>query len=68
MEKLCKDTPKPFFNYLKYVKNLTFTEQPNYDSLKKMFVYFLKAHKENIDNNFDWYKVVQNLDELDDDN
>lgn len=33
-----------------------------------MFVDFLKAHKVNIDNNFDWYKVVKNLDELDDDN
>lgn len=52
---------------MKYVKNLTFTEHPNYDYLKKLFVDFLKVHNHTIDNNFDWYKIVSSLDELDDD-
>jgi serine/threonine protein kinase len=36
-EVLCKDMPKEFVIFLKYVRNLDFDEKPHYSALKKMF-------------------------------
>lgn len=36
-EELCKDMPKEFCVYLKYVRSLDFDEKPHYTSLKRMF-------------------------------
>ena len=37
-EILCKDLPKEFAQYLRYVKNLKFEEEPNYAYLRNLFV------------------------------
>ena len=37
-EKLCSNLPKEFSDYLRYVKNLKFEEDPNYGYLKNLFV------------------------------
>ena len=37
-EILCKDLPKEFAEYLRYVKNLKFEKEPNYAYLRSLFV------------------------------
>lgn len=37
-EELCKNMPKEFCVYLKYVRNMDFDEKPHYSALRKMFV------------------------------
>jgi len=37
-EELCKDMPKEFCVYLKYVRSMDFDEKPHYSALKRMFV------------------------------
>lgn len=37
VEELCKDMPKEFIIFLKYIRNLDFDEKPHYSALKKMF-------------------------------
>jgi serine/threonine protein kinase len=41
-ESLCKDMPREFLIYLKYVKTLDFDEKPHYTSLKNMFAKLLE--------------------------
>eukprot|EP00493_Phyllostaurus_siculus_P021640 UN21968 len=35
-EKLCKDLPEEFINFLNYVRKLEFTQEPDYKFLKKL--------------------------------
>ena len=37
-EKLCRDLPKEMAEYMRYVKNLKFEEEPNYAYLRNLFV------------------------------
>jgi serine/threonine protein kinase len=37
-EELCKDMPKEFCVYLKYVRTMDFDEKPHYSALKRMFI------------------------------
>uniref|UniRef100_A0A6C0H6J0 Protein kinase domain-containing protein n=1 Tax=viral metagenome TaxID=1070528 RepID=A0A6C0H6J0_9ZZZZ len=37
-EELCKNMPKEFCVFLKYVRNMDFDEKPHYSALRKMFV------------------------------
>ena len=48
---LCLDE---FALYLKYVKELGFEENPNYDNLRKLFKDLLNKMGEVNDSNFDW--------------
>ena len=41
-EKLCENLPYEFVDYIKYVKNLKFEENPNYSYLRNLFVQMLK--------------------------
>jgi len=43
-----------FALYLKYVKDLSFEENPNYDNLRKLFKDLLNKMGEVNDHNFDW--------------
>ena len=54
VEKLCQGLPKEFCIFTKYVRNLKFKEQPNYDYLKKLFLNALKKMGEENDLNFSW--------------
>jgi len=54
LEKLCKGLPKQFEAYLKYVRNLGFTETPNYQYLIGLFDKVLDNINEVDDGMFDW--------------
>jgi len=45
-EELCKNMPKEFTVYMKYIQSLDFDEEPAYDSLKRMFEKLLKRLQE----------------------
>ena len=38
LEKLCKDLPKCFSEYIKYCRSLSFTDDPDYEYLKKILL------------------------------
>ena len=50
-EELCQGFPKQFENYIRYCRNLEYTENPEYNYLKKLFNEVLKGYSENL---FDW--------------
>jgi len=54
IEKLCKGYPKQFEAYLRYVRNLGFTETPNYNYLIGLFDKVLENMNEVDDGMFDW--------------
>lgn len=56
IEKLCAGLPPEFPNYLYYVKNLKFTEKPDYELLKKMFRDLFVRMDYVMDYGFDWLK------------
>ena len=41
-EKLCENLPIEFAHYLRYVKNLKFEEEPNYQYLRNLFVQMMR--------------------------
>ena len=51
-EKLCERLPYEFVLYLKYVKNLKFEEEPNYNYLYGLFISILTKHSMKNDLNF----------------
>ena len=44
VERLCKETPSEMQDYFKYVRQLKFKEDPNYDYLRNLFVNLLKKN------------------------
>ena len=54
VEKLCQNLPKVFCDYIKYVKNLKFEEEPNYDYLRGLFIDLLTSLKMKNDLEFSW--------------
>ena len=54
-EILCKGFPVEFCNFVKYAKNLGFTECPDYERLKRNFKFLVKEKRnEKFDYLFDW--------------
>lgn len=54
---LCKNTPKEFYYYMKYCRNLKYTEKPDYNYLKDLFSKLLHK-KYKLDYIYDWdYKI-----------
>lgn len=52
--KLCRNLPKEFMTYLKYVDDLDFTNQPDYSHLREVFHELFKREGFEYDNIFDW--------------
>ena len=54
-EVLCRDLPKEFCDYIKYVKGLQFEQDPDYNYLKGLFLNILnRIGFNNIDFHFSW--------------
>ena len=63
-EELCKNLPKAFCDYMKYVKRLKFEEDPNYNYLRGLFIDLLTSLGMKNDLRFSWipkYKKKQNV-------
>ena len=59
LEKLFKDCPEQFITYMNYIRNLNFTEKPDYQYLTGLFDEILKSINEIDDGIFDWYIQIQ---------
>jgi serine/threonine protein kinase len=55
-EKLCAGLPVEFVNYMKYVKNLDFEQEPDYKYLKGLFINILSANETRRNFQFFWIK------------
>lgn len=44
LHELCEDLPECFYEYLNYTRNLNFTEVPDYDFLRELFIKSAKKH------------------------
>lgn len=56
VEKLCAGLPQEFVNYLHYVKNLKFTDKPDYELLRQLFRDLFIKLEYQLDYEFDWSK------------
>ena len=54
LEEICKGTPIEMLVYMKYVNDLKFGENPDYDYLKTLFLIILKKFGEKNDLQFSW--------------
>ena len=54
LEELCEGTPIEMQVYMKYVNDLKFGENPDYDYLKALFLIILKKFGEKNDSQFSW--------------
>ena len=52
MKLLCESMPECFYEYIMYTRNLKFTEKPNYDYLRSLFITSAKKH--NIEIKYFW--------------
>ena len=53
-KELCKGIPKEFAEYVDYTRNLQYSEQPNYDKLKYLFISMLNRLNYTFDYIYDW--------------
>ena len=51
---LCKGYPNELQTYIEYTRNLEYTEQPDYDMLRKLFNSIMKREKYKLDYIYDW--------------
>jgi hypothetical protein len=58
IEEICSELPNEFKVFLDYVKNLNFTEQPNYSNLKKLFTDLFKKMDYKRDYEYDWILIT----------
>ena len=58
IEKLCKDCPSELEEFIKYIRNLKFEEEPNYAQLKNLFINIIKKESAPFNNieqlSFSW--------------
>ena len=53
-ELLCNGLPDEFTQYIKYCRNLTFEQEPDYNYLKSLFNNILEKNQQKNDLNFYW--------------
>lgn len=56
---LCKDMPREMHLYMKYVRNLSFTQKPDYDYLRSLFYEILFKNGERNDCLFSWVSKIE---------
>jgi len=63
IKELCRDCPDEFAQYITYVKNLKFDEEPNYIYIKNLFLNILHKSGNKFDYFYDWdnTKVIIDL-------
>ena len=54
LDVLCRGLPTEFISYMNYVKNLEFTDVPNYKYLSKLFRNLAEQNKFDINYQYDW--------------
>ena len=59
---LCDGFPKELETFVSYIKNLEFTEVPDYDYLRELLKIILEKNKMNVDFYFDWDKERPKID------
>lgn len=59
LEVLCQDFPNEFVQYFQYVRDLRFSEQPNYTLYRRMFRNLLNRENMPYDYQYDWSDTVQ---------
>ena len=59
LESLCSDIPRCFFDYMKYVRLLRFTQKPNYKYLKDLFIDIFTKNNYTYDDIFDWNIIAK---------
>lgn len=60
IEKLTENLPEEFYIFMKYVRNLSFHDEPNYDWIKNLFQSCLFRHNMVYDYIFDWNLPLKN--------
>lgn len=61
LEKLTENLPSEFYEYMKYVRGLSFTAQPNYLWIKNLFRSCMFRHNIIYDYIFDWNQPQYNM-------
>jgi casein kinase I family protein HRR25 len=57
IEDLCVDCPTFMIEYLRYCRMLKYTEVPDYNMLKLLFINCMNENKYNLDYNYDWCSI-----------
>ena len=57
LENLCKNVPKEFYDYMKYINKLEFIERPDYQYLRGLFNFTLSKLGLKNDNLFSWIDI-----------
>ena len=58
---LCQNLPPEFEEYFKYVKSMTFEQEPDYNFLKNLFLNILKKMGGGMDYIYDWDNRINDL-------
>jgi len=71
LEELCKDAPPVLLQYMKYVKALEFTQDPDYEYMRTLLLGAIEDSGKECDWVFDWYSKrdgeIQTCNEISDD-
>ena len=61
MEELCQGQPVPFKQFMKYVRNLSFEQKPNYKMLRGLFENMFRELNYEDDGKYDWIVRKQSI-------
>ena len=53
-EELCKKCPKELEEFVEYVRSLEYTDEPNYENCRNLFLYILESQGHQYDYIYDW--------------
>ena len=60
-EEFCKNFPKEITTIVKYIRNLSFKERPNYEYMRKLFKKILLDNNSFISDNFSWMANMKDI-------